>query len=71
LGLAWWQGPGARAAARAAGFPVVDADGELRKLCMARIKTRLKRISAKKNAGLALFDLSDYLACLMVIESRN
>jgi hypothetical protein len=43
----------------------------MRKLCVARIKTRLKRIAAQKNAGRALFELSDYLACLMVIESRN
>jgi hypothetical protein len=44
---------------------------QMRKLCVARIKTRLKRIAAQKNAGRALFELSDYLACLMVIESRN
>ena len=28
----------------------------MRKLCVARIKTRLKRIAAQKNAGRALFD---------------
>ena len=40
-------------------------------LCPVRIKARLKRIAAQKNAGRALFRLSDFLACLMVIESRN
>jgi hypothetical protein len=44
---------------------------ELRKLCIARIRTHLKRMEAGKNAGRALFELSDYLACFMVIMSRN
>ena len=44
---------------------------QMRKLCVARIKTRLNRIAAQKNAGRALFELADFLACLMVIESRN
>jgi hypothetical protein len=44
---------------------------EMRKLCISRIKARLKRIYAGKNAGRALFELSDYVACLTVIDSRN
>ena len=44
---------------------------QMRKICVARIKTRLKRIADQKNAGRALFELADFLACLMVIESRN
>ena len=45
---------------------------EMRKICIARIKTRLKRIYAgKKNAGRSLFELSEYVACLTVIDSRN
>ena len=44
---------------------------ELCKLCVARINTRLKRISANKNAGLALFAVSNYVAGLKVIESRD
>ena len=44
---------------------------EMRKLCIARIKTRLKRINAGKNAGRSLFELADYVACLAVIDSRN
>jgi uncharacterized small protein (DUF1192 family) len=43
----------------------------MRKLCISRIKARLKRIYAGKNAGRALFELSDYVACLTVIDSRN
>jgi hypothetical protein len=43
----------------------------MRKECIARIKTRLKRIDAGKNAGRSLFELSDYVACLTVIDSRN
>jgi hypothetical protein len=27
--------------------------------------------AAQKNTGRALFELADYLACLMVVESRN
>lgn len=44
---------------------------QMRKMCLARIKTRLKRIDDNKNPGRALFELADYLACLMVLESRN
>jgi hypothetical protein len=44
---------------------------EMRKTCVARIKTRLKRLYAGKNAGRALFEIAQYLACLTVIESRN
>jgi hypothetical protein len=45
---------------------------EMREECLARIKTRLKRIYAgKKNAGRSLFELADYVACLSVIDSRN
>ena len=44
---------------------------EMRKICIARIKTRLKRIYAGKNAGRSLFEISQYVACLTVIESRN
>ena len=43
----------------------------MRKDCIARIKTRLKRLSAGKNAGRAMFELSDYVACLTAIDSRN
>jgi hypothetical protein len=43
----------------------------MRKICISRIKTRLKRIAAGKNAGRSLFELADYVACLMVIDSRN
>jgi len=43
----------------------------LRKECISRIKTRLKRIDAGKNAGRSLFELADYVACLTVIDSRN
>jgi hypothetical protein len=45
---------------------------EMRKVCITRIKTRLKNIYArKKNAGRSLFEMADYVACLTVIESRN
>jgi hypothetical protein len=44
---------------------------EMRKLCIARIKTRLKRIYAGKDPGRSLFELSEFVACLTVIESRN
>jgi hypothetical protein len=44
---------------------------EMRDICIARIKTRLKRIYAGKNAGRSLFELSEYVACLTVIDSRN
>jgi hypothetical protein len=43
----------------------------LREECIARMKTRLKRINAGKNAGRSLFELTDYVACLSVIDSRN
>ena len=43
----------------------------MRKICIARIKTRLKRIDAGKNAGRSLFEMADYVACLTVIDSRN
>jgi hypothetical protein len=37
---------------------------EMREICIARIKTRLKRIyTGKKNAGGSLFELADYVAC--------
>ena len=45
---------------------------EMRKICISRIKIRLKRVYAgKKNAGRSLFEMSHYVACLTVIESRN
>ena len=44
---------------------------EMRKICIARIKARRKRIYAGKNAGRALFEMADYVACLTVIDSRN
>jgi hypothetical protein len=43
----------------------------MRKTCIARIKTRLKRIDAGKNPGRSLFEIADYVACLTVIDSRN
>jgi hypothetical protein len=43
----------------------------MREVCIARIKTRLKRIYAGKNAGRSLFEMADYVACLTVIDSRN
>ena len=43
----------------------------MREECIARIKTRLKRLDAGKNAGRSLFELSEYVACLTVIDSRN
>ena len=43
----------------------------MRKICISRIKTRLKRIYAGKNGGRSLFELSEYVACLSVIDSRN
>jgi len=49
-----------------------EADpGVVRKICIARIKTRLKRIYAGKSAGRSLFEMAHYVACLTVIESRN
>jgi hypothetical protein len=44
---------------------------EMRKVCIARIRTRLKRIYKGKNPGRSLFELSEFVACLTVIESRN
>jgi hypothetical protein len=44
---------------------------QMRKICIARIKTRLKRIYAGKNAGRSLFEMSEFVACLSVIDSRN
>jgi hypothetical protein len=43
----------------------------MRKQCIARIKTRLRRIEAGRNAGRSLFEISHYIACLTVIDSRN
>ena len=44
----------------------------MRQQCIARIKTRLKRLyKGGKNAGRSLFELSEFVACLIVIESRN
>jgi len=43
----------------------------MRKVCIARIKTRLKRVYAGKNAGRSLFEMAHYVACLTVIDSRN
>ena len=51
--------------------PDPPAVEEMRKICIARIETRLKRIYARKNAGRSLFELSEFVACLIVIESRN
>ena len=44
---------------------------QMRKICFARIKTRLKRIDNGKNPGRSLFELSEFVACLTVIDSRN
>ena len=41
--------------------PPLDA---MHEVCIARLKTRLKRIDAGKNPGRSLFELSDYVACL-------
>ncbi len=49
-----------------------EADpGAMRKICVTRIKTRLRRLYAGKNAGRSLFEMAQYVACLNVIESRN
>jgi len=46
--------------------------GKMREVCIARIKTRLKRIyTGKKNAGRSLFEMAHYVACLTVIDARN
>jgi hypothetical protein len=44
---------------------------EMRQTCIARIKTRLKRVYAGRQAGRSLFEMAHYVACLTVIESRN
>ena len=51
--------------------PGEASPAEMREICVARIKTRLKRVYAGKNPGRALFEMAHYLACLIVIESRN
>src|ERR1017187_126121 len=43
----------------------------MRGVCIAHIKTRLKRIDAGKNAGRSLFEMANCVACLSVIDSRN
>jgi hypothetical protein len=63
--IAYWQGFYAQPDAEPA--PI----GAMRAPCIARIKTRLKRIYAGKNAGRSLFEMADYVACLTVIDSRN
>ena len=63
--VAYWQEFFAQAA------PGDARPAEMRKVCISRIKTRLKRINAGKNAGRSLFELADYVACLSVIDSRN
>ena len=46
--------------------------GELRAEVLAAIKRRLKILNrGGRKAGRALFELSGYLACLTVIDSRN
>jgi hypothetical protein len=62
---AYWQDFFARS------DPKDAPSAEMRGVCIARIKTRLKRIYAGKNPGRALFELADYVACLTVIDSRN
>jgi hypothetical protein len=59
-----WQEFFAKAAGEA-------SPGAMRKICIARITTRLKRIYTRKNAGRALFEMAHYVACLTVIDSRN
>ena len=44
---------------------------EMRKICIASIKLRLKGFYTGKNAGCGLFEMALYVACLTVIESRN
>ena len=64
--VAYWQDFFARSA------PEDAPPDEMREICLARIKTRLRRIYAgNKNAGRSLFELADYVACLKVIDSRN
>ena len=56
-------------------FAQPDTEGapveEMRIAVLKAIKRRLKNLERGKNAGRALFELSDYLACLTVIDSRN
>jgi hypothetical protein len=62
--IGYWQGVFAEP-----NPPPIEA---MRKACIARIKTRLKNIYArKKNAGRSLFELAQFVACLIAIESRN
>ncbi|MCX6914807.1 MAG: hypothetical protein NT167_17450 [Verrucomicrobia bacterium] len=64
--VAYWQEFFAQAA------PGDARPDEMRKICITRIKTRLKHLYAgKKNAGRSLFEMAHYVACLTVIESRN
>ncbi len=63
--IAHWQEFFARAK------PGEASPAEMRKSCIARIKTRLKRLQTQKNPGRALFEMAQYVACLTVIESRN
>jgi hypothetical protein len=63
--IAYWQDFFVRTA------PDDAPANEMRKVCIARIKTRLKRLDTGKNPGRALFELADYVACLTVIDSRN
>jgi hypothetical protein len=63
--VAYWQDFFAKTKPEEAPLP------EMRHTCIARIKTRLKRIDTGKNAGRALFELADYVACLTVMDSRN
>jgi hypothetical protein len=45
---------------------------EMREFCITSINRCLKRIRAgRKNAGRSLFEMSEFVACLSVIESRN
>jgi hypothetical protein len=63
--IAYWQGFFAQAEAHTA---PPDA---MREICIKRIKTRLRRIHAGKDAGRSLFEMADFVACLTVIDSRN
>ena len=63
--VAYWQEFFAQAA------PGDANPAEMRKVCLARIKTRLKRLYAGKLAGRGLFEMAHYVACLTVIDSRN
>jgi len=63
--VAYWQEFFAQAAPG-------DAPADtMRKVCITRIRTRLKRVYAGKNAGRSLFEMAHYVACLTVIDSRN